>query len=101
MTWLKRLMKALSRGIADLSPNCKEAVRLQSDALDQPLPFRKRIGLGIHLLLCKWCRRYGRQILLLRTACKRCSDHEHLPPQTLSAEARQRIKDKLRGGKSE
>jgi hypothetical protein len=57
--------------------------------------------LGIHLLLCKWCRRYGRQISFLRTACKRCSDHEQLPPQTLSAEARQRIKDKLRAGKSE
>jgi hypothetical protein len=37
----------------------------------------------------------------LRTACKRCSEHEHLPPQTLSAGARQRIKDKLRAGKSE
>jgi hypothetical protein len=98
MNWLTDILKALARGIGDLSPGCKQAVRLQSAALDSKLPFRQRLGLKIHLLLCKWCRRYGKQIGFLRTAAReRCEEEKVLPPQTLSPEARERIKQKLQG----
>jgi hypothetical protein len=49
------------RGLADLSPGCKTVTRLQSEALDRKLPLRQRLGLRGHLLLCQWCRRYGKQ----------------------------------------
>jgi len=57
---------------------------------------RQRFGLRVHLLLCKWCRRYGKQITFLRNAA-----HEHPDemaesvPQKLSTEARERIKQRL------
>jgi len=82
---------------AELSPNCREAARAQSEALDHPLPPARRLGLGLHLLICKWCRRYGKQIRFLRRAA-----HEHdeqlaeSVPENLSAEARERIKQQLR-----
>jgi hypothetical protein len=100
MNWLANILKSLRRGIDDLSPSCKQAVQLQSAALDTKLPFRQRLGLRIHLMLCKWCRRYGKQIRFLCSAT-----HEHggeeraLPPQALSPEARERIKDRLQAEK--
>ena len=100
MNWLTKMLKSLGRGMGELSPSCREATRLQSDAMDRPLRLRQRIGLRIHLVLCKWCRRYGRQIGFLRSMA-----HEHelqeetLPPQTLRPEAKERIKERLKSEK--
>jgi hypothetical protein len=85
---------------AELSPNCREAVRAQSEALDRPLSPAKRIGLWMHLLICKWCRRYGKQIGFLRDAAR---EHQEqfagAEPQKLSSEARERIKQRLQDQK--
>ncbi len=95
MNWLTNMLKSLGRGMAELSPSCREATRLQSEAMDRPLSLRKRIGLRIHLALCRWCRRYGMQIGFLRSVA-----HEHheetLPAQTLRPEAKERIKERLK-----
>ena len=90
----------LKAGCANLSPDCREASRAQSEALDHPLPLTQRVGLWLHLLLCKWCRRYGKQIRFLRTAA-----HEHhdeltdSAPQKLSVSARERIKQRWQSEK--
>ncbi len=90
-------IKAAAR---ELSPNCRQAVRAQSDALERPPTLTTRLGLRLHLLMCKWCRRYGQQIRFLRTAT-----HEHgdeftaTVPQKLSSEARERMKQKLQSEK--
>jgi len=89
-------MNRLPKIVRALSPNCKEAVRLQSEALDRPLTSLQPIGLRIHLALCVWCAGYGKQIIILRTAAQ-LSDHE--PNQSLSSEARERIKRTLQTGK--
>jgi len=89
-------MKNLFRGLVRLSLNCKGASRLQSEALDHPLSLSQRLGLRIHLLLCKWCRRYGKQINLLHSAARDHPEQLTEPvPQKLSAEARERIKKRL------
>ena len=83
-----------------LSLNCREAVRAQSEALDHPLPPLKRFGLWLHLLICDWCRRYGKQIRFLREAAH--DHHEEFTeaaPQGLSTEVRERIKQQLRENK--
>jgi hypothetical protein len=90
----------LKSGCADLSVNCREASRAQSEALDHPLPPMKRIGVWLHLLICKWCRRYGRQIRFLHAAAH--EHHEELTeavPQKLSSEARERIRQRLQSEK--
>jgi hypothetical protein len=87
-------MNWLAKTFRSLSPNCKEAIRLQSDALDRPLSWMQRLGLRIHLALCVWCSRYGKQIKLLRTAAQHC-DHKHESKQTLPPAARDRIKRRL------
>src|SRR5258708_39433541 len=100
MDWLVKIVKALVRGLADLSPGCKTATRLQTEALDGKLPLRQRFGLRVHLLLCKWCRRYGKQITFLRNAAHGHPDEMAEPvPQKLSGEARERIRQKLRANR--
>src|SRR5438876_1222509 len=100
MSWFAKNVKPLLQGLGDLSLNCKRASRLQSEALDHELPLRQRLGLRIHLRLCKWCQRYGQQIKFLRSVAHECEHEEQkLPPQTLSAEGRERIKQRLQAMK--
>jgi len=89
-------LKKLKSGFAILSMDCRQATRAQSEQLDRPLPRTTRFGLGLHLLYCKWCRRYGKQVHFLHEAT-----HEHqeklaeTSPKELSDEARERIKRRL------
>jgi hypothetical protein len=97
MQFLKRLASALKTGFRTFMPTCRQVSRLHSDALDQPLSLPQRFGLRLHLLVCSWCRRYGKQIRFLRQAV-----HEHpdevneATPGTLSPEARERLKRSFR-----
>ena len=94
---VKRLLSSLHNGFRTVMPTCRQAVRLQSDALDRPLPILKQIGLGFHLLVCRWCRRYGKQLRFLRRAAQEHADTlTETTPQALSAEARERLKRSLR-----
>jgi len=96
---LKKISALLKSGFGTLLPSCRDASRLQSEALDRELSCSKRFGLSLHLLVCKWCRRYGKQIRFLRE-----SAHEHpeklsdAVPQRLSNEARERIKRRMQTG---
>lgn len=91
------MLKSLGLGMGELSPSCREAIRLQSEALDRPLRLRLRIGLHIHLFLCRWCRRYGRQISFLRSVAQAQDNHEQtLPSQTLPPEVKARLKARLK-----
>lgn len=96
---MKKFIAAVQSGFGSLSPTCREAARLQSQALDTKLSFSKRTGLWLHLLVCKWCRRYGRQIEFLDEAAREHSEQiVEGVPQKLSAEARERIRQRLQAG---
>lgn len=91
-------IKTLARWLRALSPTCRDASRLQSEALDRPLRTPQRIGLRIHLFLCRWCRRYGSQLRFLRQAAQK-SPHplpDPAPNDLLSSEARERMQRLLR-----
>ena len=79
---------------------CKEAVRLISEGLDRHLPWPARLGLKMHLLMCRRCSAYGRQLRGLtrlfhfRFAETRSTERSD---ETLAPETRERIKTALRG----
>lgn len=73
-----------------------------SNSMDGGLPLRIRFGLKVHLLLCRWCRRYARQIWFLQAELREnqgklaeCSHHR------LSTEARAKMAELLRENKDE
>ena len=78
---------------------CEEVVRLVSESLDHDLSRGERFALKPHLIYCKACRRYRRQIAAMREAVREYVDRiepsDSLSPVTLSAEARQRMQRAL------
>lgn len=77
--------------------SCKEASRLVSESLDHKLPLRQRVALRIHLLMCKFCTQYRKQLLMLRDLAQHSFYLEDMEPQvTLPKEARERIQHSLK-----
>ena len=79
--------------------SCKDATRLLSEAMDHSLPLGKRVGVRLHLLICKFCARYERQLLLIRETVRRLAAAEEtygpLLGERLSEEAKERIRKSL------
>ena len=49
---------------------CKEATALMVAREDRQLPWADRVGLRLHLLVCKACPTFERQMLTMRHAMK-------------------------------
>ena len=77
-----------------LFPSCHEASRLLSLSQDTQLSRLTRIGLRLHLVSCTYCRRYARQLRLLRTFLE--GYPERLPGPGLSSKRCSEIVDRLR-----
>ncbi|MDP1904801.1 MAG: zf-HC2 domain-containing protein [Pseudomonadota bacterium] len=80
---------------------CKDASHLISENQERPLGFRERWGLKMHLWMCVSCRRFERQMTLMRQALRMLGkraevdasadgDSSGFPP-----EARERIRKAL------
>jgi hypothetical protein len=84
----KKFLDQLAKCLSGLSPNHAN------------LPIGKRIGVRVHLLMCKLCARYERQLLLIREAVRRMVATEEkpggVPGESLSEEAKERIRKSLR-----
>jgi predicted anti-sigma-YlaC factor YlaD len=82
-----------------LTLRCEAASELSSRELDEALPRLDRAALWCHLLACTSCRRFRKQIRLIREAVRR---RERLRDETdadeglLSSEARDRIARAIR-----
>lgn len=76
--------------------NCRETTEAVSLSMDEELPMKEIIGAYLHLAICKWCRRYKKQVNLLERTLK-IYPEEILAggEQSLGPEARERIKSLL------
>ena len=74
---------------------CGEASKLLSDGMERTLTRPERIGLRLHLWICRACRRFRRQIRLLSTLMHWLSQED--PPESsapgLSEDSRARLHD--------
>lgn len=50
--------------------SCKDATRLMSEAQDRKLAVSEKMGLELHLMICKGCTNFGKQMDFLRQACR-------------------------------
>jgi hypothetical protein len=80
---------------------CEGMARLASESLDRDLGRLERLALRIHRLYCTPCRRYLRQITLLRRALRRLASRLEtdgpppLPGPSMPDDVRERIKRAL------
>ncbi len=77
-----------------LTLRCDQASRLLSERMDRTLEPGEAFALKVHLMTCKWCRRYATQLEILRqllTQIGRTRPAAH----RLSTKARQRIASTL------
>ena len=76
---------------------CKDASHLISESQERPLGFRERWSLRMHLWLCRNCRRFERQMALLRQALRLLGKRAEIDEDgtDLPQEARERIRKAL------
>ena len=77
---------------------CEEASKLISGSMDHKPPFWERMNLKMHLLMCKVCPTYMRQLHLLRRLVKEWASNAtaFLSDKSLSGESKTKIKLNLR-----
>ena len=78
--------------------NCKEVSRRVSESMDRNLPLYQRMLIWMHLLMCKYCTRFRRQVKMLRELCTshRLDENSPDPDVTLSSDACGRIREALK-----
>jgi uncharacterized membrane protein len=78
--------------------NCKEVSEKVSQSMDICLPVHHRLMITMHLMMCKYCNRFRKQLRIIKNVIgleKLAEDH---PPQTgsLSIATRERIKKAIK-----
>lgn len=83
--------------------SCKETTRLISESFERRLSLRERLGVRMHLLVCRFCLRYRRQVQFIEDAMRhlRGSEEEDgvlefLLAPALSGEAMARIRSSIK-----
>lgn len=80
--------------------SCREVTRLVSDGLERELPLRERMQLRLHVMMCRSCSAYRRQIRVLDRLFRGHGGEQTATPGEngtgLSAEAKERIKAAVR-----
>jgi len=77
-----------------LTLRCAESTEIASRELDEPLERTSRIALAVHLFLCRHCRRFRRQLAIIRRIMHRIREQSSVasaPRQQLSDATRNRI----------
>ncbi|MFN2355158.1 MAG: zf-HC2 domain-containing protein [Desulfopila sp.] len=76
--------------------NCKDISRLVSDSMDRNLSLRHRLGIRFHLMMCRYCHRFARQLKRMRQVIRKETAPQTPPRQTLSDEQKQQIREQLK-----
>jgi hypothetical protein len=76
--------------------NCKKASQLASDAQERPLSLGEKINVYLHLLICKPCVNFNKQLEFMHRATTSANDNVSMKPDTgMSDSARERIRQQL------
>ncbi|WP_157669664.1 hypothetical protein [Chitinibacter sp. GC72] len=76
--------------------NCREVSYMLTLAPEEPISRYRKIGLGLHLMICKHCRRNQQQLQTIRQwlAQQSAAEAEHAD-HPLPADVRERIAQQL------
>ena len=78
---------------------CKEAARLISEQKDHKLGLKDRLGLRMHLVMCRMCTAYQNKLEIISRFARQAGElvlGEQPSAVALSTDARERMKSKLK-----
>lgn len=77
---------------------CKDVSQKVSQSLDASLPFHHRLAVRMHLMMCRYCARFRRQLIMLRKVSRHMDDEPSTDrtTATLSNETKERIRKAIR-----
>ena len=64
--------------------NCKKVSHLVSESMDHDISPARRIGIRFHLMMCRYCWRYQRQLKTIRQMVRTSVKEKDMPTHTLS-----------------
>jgi len=76
--------------------NCKKVSRLVSESMDRDIGTMHRLGLRFHLMMCRYCARYARQLRLIRKKIRSAVTEKDAPAHTLPEETKKRLQDLIK-----
>jgi hypothetical protein len=77
---------------------CNDVSQKVSQSMDAALPVHQSIAIWVHLMMCRYCYRFKKQLMMLRKMSRKIDNYPpHVPSkETLSPETKERIKKKLK-----
>lgn len=87
---------AMMRLMVRVMPSCKDISALISQGMDEKLPLMKRLSIRLHVSMCSLCRRYEKQLRMLRAGTAHYANpDENEIEQSLSPEAKEKLEKAL------
>jgi hypothetical protein len=90
--------KTLKNIVFILTLRCDQASRLISYSQEAPLNIAERWALSFHLLICKMCRKYKKQLKLMRDVLGRLTEsrlYEIVASSLLTEEQSQALRSRI------
>lgn len=77
---------------------CSDVSQLVSRSMDAPLPLVRRLGVRAHLMVCRYCSLFRRQLFAIRRLSRDVSGNppEGQASKKLSDQAKARMKENIR-----
>ncbi len=79
---------------------CEEVTRLKSESMDSKLSLRQKFSIKFHVIFCQWCRKYGKQLDMIRQAAQKfkdkTDDFEREPRLKISSDTKERLKNLIK-----
>ncbi|MFU8769632.1 MAG: zf-HC2 domain-containing protein [Desulfotignum sp.] len=78
---------------------CKDVSVLISRSMDDPLPLGTRMGIRFHLMMCRFCRNYQKQLRVIQKILQRLDSQMESDVYSLRLpdEVQKKLKDLLSG----
>ena len=90
-----KVMAVIGHAVHKVIGSCRDTGELTSRAMDERLPFGRRVQLKMHLALCAFCRRNATQLAMIRRLLRLENGVAEPNPVQLSDSARQRVQERL------
>ena len=91
---IKLLMPVMSK----MTPACEVITQKISESMDHKISLSDRFRIRFHLLGCKFCQRYEKQLIIMQKMMENKSKEINELPNSpkLSSDAKQRMKQKIK-----